>query len=175
MDQSIESNTFEETIMSDAADTPPIITQQILDRAAMQYAITTIRTLSGVCSDLTIRSMAKGFPGVDDLLDECLDVLRDADAILHGQADPASAASIDAYRQVTGMNASGSPFSRAMIEMKAYGIAAMLPGTRRNLDAFEDDPIGSLEKRYGYLCFNLGTYLHALDDGIPAERFPFRR
>ncbi len=175
MDQRIESNAFEETTMSDTADTPPIITQRILDRAAMQYAITTIRTLSGVCSDLSIRSMSKSFPGVDDLLDECLDVLRDADAILHGQSDPASAASIDAYRQIERMSLMTSPFGRAITEMGAWLIAARLPGTRRNLDAFGEDPIGSLEKRYGEMCFNLKTYLNALDGGTPAERFPFRR
>jgi len=174
MDQGIESTTDEEKTMNDAATTPPIITQQILDRAAMQYAVTAIRTLSGICSDLTIRAMAKGFPGVDDLLDESLDVLRDADAILHGQSDPASAASIDAYRQIESINVTGSPFARAMTGMKAWVVAARLPGTIRNLDAFGEDPIGSLEERYGQSCFSLKAYLHAVDARIPAERFRFR-
>ena len=151
--------------MTNPANALPIITQDVLDRAAFQYAQITIRTLGGVATDLSVRAMSKGFPEADALLDECVDAMRDAEAILHGQSDFGSAACIDAYRTV---QAAQQPFGKAIRIMDAWRFAAMLPGTLRDLTAFDDDPIAMLEARFDRY-FTLKGYLAIRDAGKKAE------
>ena len=66
---------------------------------------------------------------------------------------------------------------RASDQVDLNGVAADLAQKLElggRFDAFGEDPIGSLEERYGQSCFSLKAYLHAVDARIPAERFRFR-
>ncbi len=126
------------------------------DRAALQYAMTAIRTLSGVSNDATIRSMAAKFPGCDDLLDECIENLSDLQTILGMQSDGSSPASMDAYRTIL---KAGQPFHRAMRTMNAYAIAANLPGTLRDINLLIGGPVANLDGGCGPITFDLHCYL----------------
>lgn len=158
--------------MKDATDAMPAITQDLLDRAAFQYARITIATIGDLCVHPGLREKARDFPQYEPLLDECLAGLTLADAVLRPEIDPASSEAIAAYRAV---DAAVIPFGTALTGMRAYMYAATMPETKRNLDAFEEDPIAYLERRFGMMSFNLRTYLHALDSGIPAEQALRRR
>jgi hypothetical protein len=144
-----------------------VVDEAMLAAAGLQYAEITIQTLVGVLTDLAVAKEAKKHEGMTDLIGTAVEIMNAARSILHRVSDGSSEHALVAYRM---LQVSDGHVSTVLSTTRTWGLAVKRPGTLRNLEKLDADPLATVERAMAR-PFGMKRYVRMLSGETTLEDF----